>query len=444
MRARLRKFITSLTDTFWLLPAAMTAAGIILALLLLAIDRGGLLPPWLQENSWIYNGGGTGARTLLGVVASSTIGVAGTVFSITIAALSLAAGQMGPRLLRNFTKDRGNQFTLGAFLGTFSYALMVLRTVRTQDEGIFVPHLSLTVSILLAFVCVATLVYFVGHMASRINVDTVIGLVSQDVQQAFERIALKDREPDAPPLSHWKDATAILDGRRGYLQQLDDAGLAKWAVEKGTAVRLLVRPGDFVFPGAPIALMQPAVDGGEEAVREATALSAQRGSTADIEFAIRQLVEVAVRALSPGINDPHTAVSVIDRLGAALCNLSSLYLPSGVLLHKGKAVLVIPAVDYDGLVDAMFHMIRQNGANSTAVLIRILDVLTSVASCEQDPRRRSALQRHADLVLGDAERNISTPEDFREIARRHSGFVAMKNDGPFGHLETLARPASSN
>ena len=119
----------------------------------------------------LYDGGATGARTLLGAVASSTIAVAGTVFSITIAALSLAAGQMGPRLLRNFVRDRGNQITLGIFLGTFAYALMVLRSVRTATEGAFVPHLALTIAIALALLCVGTLVFFVGHMAQRINVD---------------------------------------------------------------------------------------------------------------------------------------------------------------------------------------------------------------------------------------------------------------------------------
>lgn len=420
----------------------MATAGILLALIMVAVDRSGVIPKSLLDNSWLYNGGATGARTLLGVVASSTIGVAGTVFSITIAALSLAAGQMGPRLLRNFTKDRGNQFTLGAFLGTFSYALMVLRTVRTQDEGIFIPHLSLTVSILLAFVCVATLVFFVGHMAGRINVDTVIALVSQDMQRAFTRIAENEEQPTAPPLSFWSDAIVILDGRRGYLQQLDDTGLAQWAVGKGTAVRLLVRPGGYVFPGAPIALMTPPVDGGQEAIRDATALSAQRGSSADIEFAVRQLVEVAVRALSPGINDPHTAVSVIDRFGAALCELAPLRLPSGVLLHDGRPVVVVPNVDYDGLTDAMFHMIRQNGSGSTAILVRMLDVLTAVVSCEHDPSRRAALQRHADLVVGDAQRNISTPEDLEDIVNRHSGFEAMKKHGALAHLasQTQKRP----
>lgn len=160
MRARVRKLLTDLGDTFWLVPALMVLGGVLAAIGLVEVDRSDALPEWLLAGPWLYNGGGTGARTLLGAIASSTIGVAGTVFAITIAALSLAAGQMGPRLLRNFTRDRGNQFTLGAFLATFSYALMVLRSVRTQSEGEFIPHLSLSFGILLAFLCVATLVLF--------------------------------------------------------------------------------------------------------------------------------------------------------------------------------------------------------------------------------------------------------------------------------------------
>lgn len=135
MTAHILKLLNNLRETFWLLPGFLVLMGIGLALALVDLDRAGLVPPWLIDGPWLYNGGGTGARTLLGAVASSTIGVAGTVFSITIAALSLAAGQMGPRQLRNFTRDRGNQITLGVFLGTSSYALMVLRSVRTETEG---------------------------------------------------------------------------------------------------------------------------------------------------------------------------------------------------------------------------------------------------------------------------------------------------------------------
>lgn len=208
MTARFRKLFNDLAETFWLLPALTVLSGALAALAFVQLDRSGIVPRWLLEG-WLYNGGATGARTLLGAVASSTIGVAGTVFSITIAALSLAAGQMGPRLLRNFTKDRGNQLTLGVFLGTFCYALIVLRSVRTQDEGAFIPHLSLTVAIMLAFVCVATLVYFVGHMAGRINVDTVIELVSEEVQSAITRLTTDKQQPDPPP-------AGILEGRNTH------------------------------------------------------------------------------------------------------------------------------------------------------------------------------------------------------------------------------------
>lgn len=432
MKARLRKLLSDLSETFWLVPALLVVGGILLALGALQLDKSGLVPRWLLED-WLYDGGGTGARTLLGAVASSTIGVAGTVFSITIAALSLAAGQMGPRLLRNFTRDRGNQLTLGTFLATFSYALIVLRSVRTQDEGAFVPHLALSLSIMLAFICVATLVYFVGHMAGRINVDTVIELVSDEVQTAVSHLTVDKKQPDPPPDEFWADATAVCDDRRGYLQHLDAKGLADWAARHKTAVRLLVRPGDYVFPGAVIAVLTHPITNAEGAIRNATALGAQRVSSEDLEFAVRQLVEVAVRALSPGINDPHTAMSVLDRLGAALCEIVPRYLPTGVFLKDGRVALAVSSVQYDGLLDAMFHMIRQS-ASGAAVLIRMLDVLSAVVGVEREPERMLHLQRHADLIAGDAERKISTPADLADIRSRHATFTAIREYGPLGRI----------
>lgn len=438
MIARLRKLLGDLGDVFWLLPGALVLIGIFGAVGMLAIDRSGIIPPMLLKQHWLYDGGGTGARTLLGAVASSTIGVAGTVFSITIAALTLAAGQMGPRLLRNFTRDRGNQFTLGVFLGTFSYSLMVLRSVRDQEDMTFVPHLSLTVSILLAFLCVATLVYFVGHMAGRINVSTVIELVSGDVRRSIQRLTMDTAQPLPPADDFWREATPVLDSRHGYLQHLDADGLAHWASEHNTAIRLLVRPGHFVFPGAPIALMLPAVAGVEAAVREATALGSSRISSADFEYAIRQLVEIAVRALSPGINDPHTAISVLDRLGLALSEVAPVHMPTGVWLREGKPALVLPGFDYDGLADAMFHMIRQNASTSTAVLVHLLEVLTAVVSIEHAAERTQALQRHADLVIGDAERNIHNPSDLDDLRRCYREFVTMRLHGPVAWIGALA------
>ena len=419
LNAFFSKLSGQISESFWLIPALMVVVGILSAVGLVALDRGTALPEWLLHSGWLYDGGATGARTLLGTVASSTIGVAGTVFSITIAALSLAAGQMGPRLLRNFTHDRGNQITLGVFLGTFSYALMVLRSVRTQAEGDFVPHLALSVGILFALVCVATLVYFVGHMASRINVDTVIELVSEDMRSAFARLTVDQRPDEPPPADFWRD---------------------DWAARHSIAIRLLVRPGAFVFPGAPIALATSDSKSVSHAIRDATTLSTQRGSSDDLEYSARQLVEVAVRALSPGTNDPHTALGVLDRLGSGLCEIVTLYLPTGVETRENKPVLVTSSIDYDGLADAMFHMIRQNARGSTAVLSRIIEVLGAVKSCEPDPVRVAALHRHAELVVDDAQRDIKNPVDFHDVRQRHQAFLAMRS----GAVSPIPGDASSD
>ncbi|MCW5703435.1 MAG: DUF2254 domain-containing protein [Bradyrhizobium sp.] len=432
MPARIRKFLADLEEAFWLIPALLSAAGAIAALALVKLDRASVAPQWLLED-WLYDGGAVGARTLLGAIAASTIGVAGTAFSITIAALSVAAGQMGPRLLRNFTRDRGNQVTLGTLVGTFCYALVALRSVRTESEGGFVPHLTLAVGIGLAFVCVAMLVYFVDHMARRINVDTVIDLVSADLHEAIERLTSDEPQPEPPAENFWSNAVPISDQRQGYLREIDEHGLAAWASEQKAAVRLLVRPGDYIIPGAPMALVMPETKEAETAVHNATALGSNRASSSDLRFAVRQLVDVAVRALSPGVNDPHTAIGVLNCLGAALCKIVPRHLRTGVHLDEnGQPVLVVPFVQYDKLLDSMFHMIRQSAAGQPAVLIRHLEILALVASVEHDRRRLAGLGRHAALILEDANRTIGSPSDMKDVQERYDRFIeiAAQNGEP--------------
>jgi uncharacterized membrane protein len=182
--------------------------------------------------------------------------------------------------------------------------------------------------------------------------------------------------------------------------------------------------------------MMPPVEGADAAISNATALGPQRVGSADLEFAVRQLVEVAVRALSPGVNDPHTAMSVLDRLGAGLCDIVPLHLPNGVHLRDDRVALMVPAIQYDGLLDAMFHMIRQAAASNAAVLIRMLEVLTSVVSSERDHLRMGSLQRHANLVVGAARRNVHMPQDLADVERRYLAFVTMREDGPLGQLRS--------
>ena len=412
----------ALGDAFWLRPALVVTAGIVLGETAVWAERAGLDAPWLPA-SWVYAGGEAGARSLLGAIASSSIGVAGTTFSITVAALSLASGQMGPRLLRNFTRDPGNQFALGIFLGTFAYAIVVLRTVRSIDEGAFVPHLGITGALLGALLCVATLIWFVHHVATGINVETVIDLVHEDLRDALARLTLDRPGPAAP--GDPPRGRPVTTRKGGYLRALDEAELADWAEQQGAVMVLLVRPGDYVFPGAPVAEVGPAARAGdaEAPVRAALSLGGRQAAGQDLEFTVRQLVEVAVRALSPGINDPFTAMAVLERLGATLCELAPRHLAGPVVLRGGRAVLHRRAIGYDDLCDAMFHMIRQNADGSAAVLIRLLEVLTDVLAVEASPGRRAALRRHADLALAAGRAGLQDPAGIAELDARYDAFL---------------------
>ena len=419
MNARLRAWIEDLGDQFWVRPAFVVLLCIGLALLATWFDH---LSTAASDatSSWGYSGGGEGARSLLGAVASSSIGVAGTIFSITIAALSLASGQMGPRLLRNFVRDARNQVALGIFLGTFAYALMVLRTVRTIDEGTFVPHVGVTGAMILALVCVGTLVWFVHHIATSINVETVVDAVHRDLVTAI-MAKTQDIASLLPPGTPVRDM-AVSGTGSGYLQAIDGAVLADWALDNGVVIRMLVRPGAFVPTGAPVAVVSAAVDGLCQVLDNALTFGRRQAAMQDLEYSIRQLNEIAVRALSPGINDPFTAGSVLDHFGDALCRIAPRHLPRGAIEREGQIVLTLDVVDYDGLCDGMFHTIRQNGSGSAYVLIRLLEVLSRVAEVERFADRRATLHRHADLAFAVARDGVGDPAGMADCEKRYRIF----------------------
>jgi len=428
MSSVLREWRETLGDLFWIRPALLVVGLVVAGEMAVLAEHAGTKLPWLPA-AWLYSGGEAGARAMLGAVAASTIGVAGTTFSITVAALSLASGQMGPRLLRNFVRDSGNQYTLGIFLGTFAYSLVLLRTVRSVEEVTFVPHLGVTGALLLALLCVATLVWFVQHVASGINVQTVIDLVHDELTEAIARLC--PEQPDcAPRVAPPRGVPVTLEGR-GYLRAVDVAGLAGWAEEHRAVVVLVVRPGDYLFPGAAVAELAagPVGEAAETAVRGALLLGARQAATQDLEFAVRQLVEVAVRALSTGINDPFTAIAVLDRLGAALCQIARRHLPGGAVVRDGRVVLFHKVTDYAGLTDAMFHMIRQNAAGSPAVLIRMVEMLGRVMAVETREDRRTQLVRHAELALAAGRIGIAAPDDLAALMVRAAAAAGAEAGG---------------
>jgi len=429
LRARLAARWERVRGSFWFVPALMSLGAALLALGTLVIDAR-LGSEALNGLSWIYGGGPEGARSLLSTVASSAITVAGTTFSITIAALSLASSQFGPRLLRTFVRDTGNQVVLGTFVATFLYCLLVVRTVRGLEDTRVVPHLSVTVAVLLAIANLGVLIYFIHHVATAIRADQVIAAVSHDLDAAVEQlfpeqlghglVAQPEAEAsDPPPPPAPGDAHPITLAHDGYLQVVDVETLMGLAGEHDVVVQLLRRPGDFVVEDEPVALTWPperADDGLCQAIGGALILGRERSAQQDVRFVVNQLVEVAARALSPGINDPFTALTCLDRLGAALRRVARRPLPDGRRYDEaGRLRVIAEPIRFSELVDAAFDQIRSYGGDNIVVMARLLDTLARVGAAAGSEARRAPLTRQARLAYEGSVAKLHTEGDRRTL-----------------------------
>lgn len=379
-----------LRESFWFLPALMAAGAIALSFGLTSLDAV-VDDRTYRRHDWIYLFGPEGARAILSAIASSMITVAGLTFSITMLTLQLASSQFGPRLLRNFLRDRGNQLVLGTFIATFVYCLLVLRTVKGVEGSSFVPHISVAVGILLSIASLAVLIYFIHHTAHSIRVETILASLAAETGAAIERLFPEkvgrevpaEREPDRS-MAPVDAATArlIRPERSGYVQMVDGDALMNRAVDLGIVVHLAVGPGAFVTPddvlmsAAPGARIDAAAADG---LRAALVIGAERTPNQDLAFSIRRIVEIAQRALSPSVNDPTTAIYCIDRLGEALARLAERKMPEARRLDpEGHLRIVVQPVSFATLAHDSFSAVARYGmadADVVRALLRMLDRL---------------------------------------------------------------------
>jgi len=366
---------------------------------------------------WVYAGGPAGARAVLATISGSIITVAGTTFSITIAAFSLASSQFGPRLLRTFRRDTGNQIVLGTFIATFLYCLLVLRTVRGTDSDTYVPHLSVTFGVILACLSLAVLIFFIHHTAASIQVSSLIDSVGKELDATLlrnccERVSrTDDGRSGIPVLNNLPEGQTVRARQQGYLLQIDYEGLTKIAVRKNGVFHVLIQPGDYLVGGMPIIVFDSGLleEADCDEIYSGIYVGSDRSPEQDIEFGFLQLAEIGVRALSPGINDPFTAVNCLDRASAAFCLFAEREIPSANHRDEDGNIRVIArTVTYDRMVEAAFHHIHDAAAHNAWVLRHLAERIGFVLSRIEHMEVRRPLENEHSLALGEVVRLVET------------------------------------
>jgi uncharacterized membrane protein len=427
VKTQARHWWTLVRGSFWFVPGSMVVGAALLAGAALAVDAS-IAEADLPD--WVFAGGADGARALLSTVAGSMVTVAGVGFSITIVALVLASTQFGPRLLSLFMRDVTSQATLGMFAATFTFCVLLLRTIRGPDEGgtEFVPHLSITVSIVLTLLSVAALVWFFHHVSVSIQAPRLVASVARDLDRAIDHLypgnlGRGGPEPDPADIPDPASDALVAAASSGYVQVVDDAALLGLAVRHDLCVLLTVRPGLFVVKGNPVLVARPREridDALAGQLRSTLIVGAVRTAEDDLEFSVRQLVEVALRALSPAINDPFTAMAAIDWLGAALARLATQDFPSRYRYDDAGRLRVVAAVPtFGGVVHTIFSRIRHYGGNSPVVLNRLLEAVVAFGPHVRSESDRALVRDETEAVLRMGRSLLTSEADLAELEQRY-------------------------
>ena len=420
-----------LRTNLWFVPlievvAAVALFGITYALDRAAFDGAFRVPPWA------LSGSADAARQILTTVAAAIITVVGVVFSIVIVALTLASTQFGPRMLRNFIRDPGTQITLGTFVGTFVYSVLALGSIGQESRGNFVPHISITVTLVLLVVDLGVLIYFIHHIATQIQLPQVIASIAGDLAKAIETHAGNEAATKAAPSAAATLASLGAAGgtvaapRSGYLQFIDRRTLARIASGADVVIHMMHRPGHFLVQGYPYATVWPAdqADVVARKLARSHVTGPYRTLAQDVSFGLDQLVEIALRALSPAVNDTFTAMTCIDWIGDSLYKVAGNWQPQHVYCDDlGKVRVITTEPTYQRLVQRSFEKVRQAGQGMPAIMIRQLDALAKIMQRSEGTQERELLADQAAMIERLAVASVDEPADLADVRRAYRGVL---------------------
>ncbi len=417
MFPRLLSIWRDVRSSLWGLPLAMVAAAAIIALLAVTI-------PLSQSDDpvwFLYSGDAKDAPQFLSNLVTAMITMATLVISITMVVLTLAAQQLGPRLIRSFMADRRTQVTLGLFVATVVYLLLVLRSTYGATDR--VPNLAVTAGTALVLLCLVALLIFVHHLATSIIADNTIDRVGDALDADAKRLlpASDFKQCPPPPTRPREWGAALHLAASGYVQAIDHRRLVKIATDADAAIELAFTAGHHAIQGATFAWISPleaATDDVQSNAEECIVLGSEQASIQDLETSIRQLVEIALRALSPGISDPFTAIAVINRLTESLAKIMRLGAPQSFWADEDGTVRVIaPTSGFAGLVQTAFQQIRQHSIGSPSVLIHLARSLSQLIA-QADESQKDVLVQTLRIVVETGRRDIAQKEDLVALEER--------------------------
>lgn len=429
MITKLRHEWQEMRSSFWFIPALIVLDAVVLAILLITVDTTVDLQV-LERWPLLFGAGAAGARDLLTTVASSMITVAGVVFSITIVALSLTSSQYTSRVLRNFMRDRINQIVLGVFVGIFAYCLVVLRVIRGSDEGGFVPSLAVLVGLILAFVGIGYLIFFIHYISKSIQASNIIATTARETLATADHLFSQElgegaeEDTDGYLVRAFAEQawSAVPARKTGYIQRIDADDLLHLARKYQTIVRMERGIGEFIVEGTPlisVAKRGNLDDTMTDELNGVYVIGRQRMVEQDVAFGIRQLADIAMKALSPGVNDTTTAVICVDYLTAILARLATRRITTSHWMDDQRELRVIArGPSFERLLNGAFDQIRQNAKGNIAILLRLLGALQTIAGLTASSSRRWLLRQKVAEIAEAAERTIESPHDRVRFERR--------------------------
>jgi uncharacterized membrane protein len=405
----LRHMVYELKCGYLLLPGFITVGLSIVAICLPELEiYDPAVSQWAEHASWITPSDPGMAQLLLAATAGSCITVVSVVYSILLIALTFASIQFSPRILMSFLKDRVSQTTLGMFIGTFAYCLLLLPRIHDGHAGrdTLVPALSLMGALLLATICLFYLIFFIHHIAISIQANYVVDRIARETEDVMRKLfggPLKGFPRVEEPLMEPSDGAGVASIQTGYIQFIDETRLLTVATKAKIDIYYYRGIGQFIAAGVPLLIITPFIAADAELRKACLAcfhIGPLRSMEDDVEFGILQMVDIALKAISPAVNDPSTAISCIDHLSVILLLAATLEPPSArVLDEHGVVRLARRQPSFPRLLQVAYNQIGPYGKNDMAVSLRLMRALHDISGLTNYPPYLEAIRTQAQRVV---------------------------------------------